>query len=81
MTTPVAVPLHTLSLRAMADAIAEGELTPSELIEALLSRIDVLEGRVQAWSLLDADDIRAQAALLTERQPRASCGGLYMASR
>lgn len=65
MVTPVMAQLHTLTVREMAGAIAQGDLTPAELVEALLSRIDALDPRVQAWSLLDAEDVRAQAAALT----------------
>ena len=46
--------------------MAGGELTPTEVVEAYLTRIDALDERIQAWSWLDRDGVLAQAATLTE---------------
>src|SRR5262245_33716350 len=42
-----------------------GELTPSDLLEQCLARIDRYEDRVGAWVYLDRDGAREQAARLT----------------
>src|SRR5262245_9232665 len=57
--------LFQLTVSEMASAVAEGELTPMELAESSLSRIAALEPRLQAWSYMDVEGIRAQAAQLT----------------
>lgn len=50
-----------------AAAIRRGEITPSELLEALLLRIEALEPRVKAWETLDAERALAAArAALTD---------------
>src|SRR4051794_4447524 len=55
-----------LTLTDISAAIADGEITPTELVEAYLARIDALEPRVQGWSHLDREQVRADAAKLTE---------------
>jgi aspartyl-tRNA(Asn)/glutamyl-tRNA(Gln) amidotransferase subunit A len=54
--------------RTITDAagfIRRGELTPSELLEQCLARVDRYEDRVRAWVYLDRDGAREQAARLT----------------
>jgi aspartyl-tRNA(Asn)/glutamyl-tRNA(Gln) amidotransferase subunit A len=65
MTTPSAIDVTELGLRDAANLIASGCATPSELLEAYLRRIEAIEPRVQAWSVLDTEGARAQADLLT----------------
>ncbi len=55
-----------LTVADIAAAVAGGALTPTEVAEAYLARIDRLEERVQAWSWLDRERVRAQAAALTD---------------
>jgi aspartyl-tRNA(Asn)/glutamyl-tRNA(Gln) amidotransferase subunit A len=57
--------LHELGVRAIAAAVARGQCSPTEVLEAFLGRIDAVDPRVQAWSFLDRDDARAQAHDLT----------------
>jgi aspartyl-tRNA(Asn)/glutamyl-tRNA(Gln) amidotransferase subunit A len=61
-----AYPIADLTLVDVASAVAAGEITPTDLVEAYLARIDALEARVQAWLHLDRDGALAQAATLTE---------------
>jgi aspartyl-tRNA(Asn)/glutamyl-tRNA(Gln) amidotransferase subunit A len=48
-----------------AGFIRAGELTPSEVLEQCLARIDRYEDRVRAWVYLDREGAREQAARLT----------------
>jgi len=57
--------VHTLGVREIADAVSCSELSPTQVADAFLDRIDAVEPRVQAWSYLDREDILAQAAVLT----------------
>lgn len=57
--------LFQLGVSEIAEAIAKGELSPSQVVESFISRIDALEGRVSAWSYLDIEGSRSQAAELT----------------
>ena len=63
MTTTLS--LTDLKVRELAQGVANGEFTPSEVLEAALARIEELEGRVQAWTLIDTEGARAQAEILT----------------
>ena len=62
---PADSPLHEMGVGSIAQGVSQGDLKPTDLVEALLSRITNLEDRVQAWSYLDAEDARAQAIVLT----------------
>ncbi len=57
--------LYELGVREMADAVAKGELTPTDLAEAALERIAAVDPRVRAWSYLDPERARREAAALT----------------
>ncbi|OLP04407.1 hypothetical protein BVU76_00210 [Mycolicibacterium porcinum] len=46
-----------------------GELTPSELLQSCLDRIDIREPEVGAWEVLDIEDARLQAKALDDRAP------------
>ena len=52
-------------VREIADAVASGDLTPTDIAESVLARIDETEGKIQAFSQYDAADVRAQADALT----------------
>jgi aspartyl-tRNA(Asn)/glutamyl-tRNA(Gln) amidotransferase subunit A len=54
------------TITAAAGLIRSGDLTPSELLEQCLARIDRYEDRVRAWVYLDRDRARADAARLTD---------------
>ena len=53
------------TITAAAELIRRGDLTPSELLEQCLARIDRYEPRVKAWVVVDRDGAREQAARLT----------------
>lgn len=53
------------TIAAAADLIRTGELTPSELLEQCLARIDRYEQRVKAWVVVDREGAREQADRLT----------------
>jgi len=53
------------TITAAAEFIRTGELTPIELLEQCLARIDRYEDRVQAWVFVDRDGAREQSQRLT----------------
>ncbi len=53
--------LHDLTALEQADAVRAGTLSPVELVEHCLSRIEALDGEVGAFVTLTADTARAQA--------------------
>lgn len=57
--------LYEMTVSEMANAVANGEITPTDLVESSLERIAALEPRLQAWSFMDKEAVRAQAAKLT----------------
>ncbi|HWB34512.1 MAG TPA: amidase family protein, partial [Rugosimonospora sp.] len=67
------VPQLRLGVRAVAEAVARGLTTPTEVTVAVLDRIRRLEPAVRAWSVVDADGALRQARVLTEE---ASAGRL-----
>src|ERR671936_2368662 len=66
MALTAGVRLHELTVVEAARAIAQGDLSPVDYLEALLERIARLDPRVQAWSGLDVEDARAQARVLAD---------------
>ena len=54
---------HSLTIAEAASAIASGELTPSQLVNSCLERIDAVDGAIKAWVLVDRE-----GALATARQ-------------
>lgn len=50
-----------LSANAAADALAAGDLTSEELVEALLARIERVDARIGAFTAVYADEARAAA--------------------
>jgi aspartyl-tRNA(Asn)/glutamyl-tRNA(Gln) amidotransferase subunit A len=53
--------LEDLSLTAAATAIRSGRLSPVDYAQALLSRIDATENRIQAWVTIDRKAVLAEA--------------------
>src|SRR5947209_1667346 len=53
------------TIHEAAAAIRRGELSPVELLEQCLARIDLLEEKVRAWVVVDRDGAREQAERLT----------------
>src|SRR5687768_13006010 len=53
------------TITAAAGFIRTGELTPSELLDQCLARIDRYESKVRAWAYLDRERARDDAARLT----------------
>jgi Asp-tRNA(Asn)/Glu-tRNA(Gln) amidotransferase A subunit family amidase len=64
-----------LTITEAAGFIRRGELTPSELLEQCLARIDKYESRVRAWVYLDRDGAREQAERLTAELKRGESRG------
>ena len=60
------VKLHELTVVEAARAIAQGDLSPVDYLEALLERIHTLDSKVQAWSGLDIEGARTQAKELAQ---------------
>ena len=58
-----------------AAAIRRGELTPVDLLDQCLARIDRLEDRVRAWVLVDRERARADAVRLTDELKRGTDRG------
>jgi Asp-tRNA(Asn)/Glu-tRNA(Gln) amidotransferase A subunit family amidase len=65
--------MHTIE--SAAAAIRRGDLTPVDLLEQCLARIDRLEERVRAWVLVDRDRARADAVRLTDELKRGTDRG------
>jgi Asp-tRNA(Asn)/Glu-tRNA(Gln) amidotransferase A subunit family amidase len=65
--------LATLTATAAGRHIADGEIAPTELLEACLERIHEREGEVAAWSLIDEAGARANG--LASVTPRPAPGG------
>lgn len=64
--------LAYLGLTAAVQAIASGELCPLEYADALLSRIDALDGRVHAFTQVDGNRARDRARQLRDSRPRTA---------
>ena len=62
--------LHTLDAGDAARAIREKVLSPVDLVEALLERIARIDGRVQAWALVDGVGARAAARRAADEAAR-----------
>jgi aspartyl-tRNA(Asn)/glutamyl-tRNA(Gln) amidotransferase subunit A len=69
------VSLHTLDAVDAARAIREKVLSPVDLIDALLERIDRIDARVQAWALLDRDGARLEARQAADEAARGAFRG------
>ena len=62
--------LHFLSAEELAALIRRKALSPLELMERTLARIEALNPTINAFVALDADRARAEAAAQTERLAR-----------
>lgn len=60
-TTAPGRPPMLWTIHAAADALRAGRISPRDLLDDCLSRIDCLEERVRAWVLVDRDRARADA--------------------
>jgi aspartyl-tRNA(Asn)/glutamyl-tRNA(Gln) amidotransferase subunit A len=61
-----------VTLHRAADEIRQRRLSPVDLLDECLARIDLLEARVRAWVLVDRERARADAERLTVEQ-RQGC--------
>src|SRR5262245_19487034 len=55
---------HTIA--SAAAAMRSGKMTPVELLEQCLGRIDQLESRVRAWVFVDTEGARKEAVRCTQ---------------
>ena len=67
--------LHTLDAVDAARAIREKVLSPVDLVDALLERIERIDGRVQAWVLVDRDGARRAARQAADEAARGTFRG------
>jgi len=68
--------LHTMSLTATADAIAQCALTARALAEAQLARVAATDTAIDAWAHLDPGHVRAEADR-RDAAPRVGRGPLH----
>ena len=68
--------LHQLSLSEARDALARGDCSSVELVDALLARIGALDGKVGAYLSVNADEARAAAAAADDARARGAGGSL-----
>ncbi len=64
-----------LTIHAAAEEIRHGRLSPVELLETCLRRIDELEPKVRAWVLVDRERARAEAQERAEELRRGHWRG------
>ncbi|MDF5756900.1 amidase [Spongiactinospora sp. TRM90649] len=64
------MPDHAETATAASAAMADGELSPAELTERMLARIEATEPDLHAYATVTADQARAQAAALTREPAR-----------
>jgi aspartyl-tRNA(Asn)/glutamyl-tRNA(Gln) amidotransferase subunit A len=62
--------LYTLDALDAARAIREKVLSPVDLVDALLERIERIDGRIQAWVLVDRDGARRAARQAADEAAR-----------
>ena len=55
----------TSGVREIAEAVAGGEISPIEVLEAVFARIEATDEKIHAWSYLDLEMARQQAEALT----------------
>ena len=53
--------LHTLTIAALRDKLQHGEVSARQLTQAMLDRIQAVDGKLQAYLWLNPDDALAQA--------------------
>ncbi len=69
--------IEPLTITEAAPMIRSGALTPSELLEQCLRRVDTYEPYVKAWVHLDRERARRDAAKLTEKAKTCYRGPLH----
>lgn len=62
----LAVELHELAVTEAASRIRARQLSPEDLLDALLARIDAVEPRVEAWAHLDREAARMAARVAAD---------------
>jgi aspartyl-tRNA(Asn)/glutamyl-tRNA(Gln) amidotransferase subunit A len=72
----VAEPLYSLSLSRLAPLLARGEVSPVEVTEQLLKRIEERDGELHAYLTVDRDGALAQAREAEARLRRGEAGPL-----
>ena len=68
--------IAALSLCEAADAVASGQLSATDLVEAALARIDRLDPELHAFVRLDAEDALARAREIDKNRGRGEAGPL-----
>jgi aspartyl-tRNA(Asn)/glutamyl-tRNA(Gln) amidotransferase subunit A len=68
--------LYTLGAAAVAALIRKREISPVEVTEACLKRIEALEPRLHAWATLDAEGAMAAAQHCEQALQRGEAAGL-----
>ena len=53
--------LHTLTITAATERIRTRQLSPVDLVDSCLQRIDQVDSRLQAWVTIDRSSVRAAA--------------------
>ena len=66
---------HRLSIAEASEAIKRREITPSELLESHLKRIERYEHDIRAWVTVDKDGARDVAARLTKESEQGQFRG------
>ncbi|HET9220306.1 MAG TPA: amidase [Terriglobia bacterium] len=56
--------LENLTMTEAVSEIRSGALSPLEYAQALLARVDAVEGRVQAWTTIDREAVLSEARLM-----------------
>lgn len=59
-------PLYQLSTAELSRLLASGDVSPVDVVQSFLDRIDAVDGKVKAWSYLDRE-----SALLAAREAEA----------
>ncbi|MDZ7728063.1 MAG: amidase, partial [Dehalococcoidia bacterium] len=67
--------LAELTASEAAAAVRSGDVSPVDLVEALLARVDAYDDRVKAWTYLDRDYVRAEARQLADEAARGKFRG------
>ena len=68
--------LHALTIHALQDLLAKGEISSLELTRSVLARIDAVEDKVNAYITLDRNNALAQAEAADGQRKRGEGGSL-----
>lgn len=69
-------PLHTLSARQIAQAVARREITAEAVVRSHLERVAALDPELHAWQFLDSRQALEQARELDRRGPAGPLAGV-----